>query len=145
MRTYQVEEYYNCNDIFLDVVVFEICAANKEDAMEQAAGMTPGVVIENGKILIEHPNGELFTLLDNDRQKYQFQICTKNITPIDLSTLSKEAKNALKYDQNYYTNIEDYKNVEWTISEAYSVLRELYPERERYIFDSLAYGVTEVI
>lgn len=144
MKKFLVVEDYNFNDVFLEVVVAKISAANEDDAMKQAEGMTPRVVLEDGKLLIKHLNGELSVILDDEKQSYQFQICTKSSMPLDLTTLSVEEICALINDHNYHTGPEDYKNLEWTISEAYAALKELYPNRELYVFNSLAYGVREV-
>lgn len=146
MSVFQISEYRNYNDVFLDIIIMEM-EGSEDSAFLLAQNLNCKIILFEDRLEIQHFNGEVITLKDKNRDKYQFQICTKlSGYPISLETIqkmsSKEIQDLLQ-NENYMTTADDYENIHWTLSEAYGILHTFYPEKNHFSFDSLAYGVKE--
>lgn len=127
MKNYKITLGMNYNDIFLNVIIIN---DNIDiDIAEKIANSTK-VTICSDKLHIASDNMDSFDITDDDRELYQFQICTKEFKIDNTKTWNTEES--------------DYKDVDWNISQAYQMIKEEYPNEKEYKFDSLFYKVEEV-
>ncbi|SFD18638.1 hypothetical protein SAMN04488168_12348 [Bacillus sp. 491mf] len=142
MGKYTIEEtvYYENIDLNVEVARFK---GTEQKAFDFAKNMNVQVLLHENHLEIVI-NGQSYTLQNLDRKRYQFRICTKNIKPIPLSEIEKmtsHEKLALLQNESYQVTEEDFKNVNWNFTEAYKLLKEAYPHKKVFIFDSLSYSV----
>lgn len=133
----QISLYGNYEEIFLDVVIVRKADISEERAIEIA---NDGIVtLYEDRIYVEHSVLGNFDVLN--KELYQFEVCTKDTEPVDISKLTQEEVIKLINDERYFITEDDCKKVNWSIEEAYRLLRQMYPKKDYYKFDSLAYSI----
>lgn len=129
----------NYNDLFLEIYHIDDFI-NEEQAKIQAGNDWDDVYLHD-KFIYFNFSGCTHIINVNEKNRYKFQICKKEINPVDLDIVSKEElKKILSFDSKYMTTDEDYQDVPWLIDEAYKVCRKAYGEKDYFNFESLAYG-----
>lgn len=144
MKIYKVTLMLNYNHIFLEVIISRnnIITTRK---LAEKVGNSGEIFLTNNKLnLVNDDMNHCFDITDIERDLYQFQICKKEMKPIDTSKLSAKEILDLMYNEDYMTDENDYVNVDWSISEVYKRLKDKYLEKDVFKFDSLAYGIEEV-
>lgn len=139
MSEYKIGLSLNYNEIFVELNTSYITVDKK--LAKKIANNMQVILVKEGFYMISHFIDNRILIKDDDKKSYQFQICTKDITPVDPSKLSPKELKDLLTNPNFMTGPEDYKNVDWTISNVYSMLRKEYPKKDRFKFDCLAYSV----
>ncbi|MEG1482905.1 MAG: hypothetical protein RSA57_03810 [Cetobacterium sp.] len=143
MSKYKVTLALNYNDIFLEVTISGNNIISTRELAEKI-GESGEVVLMNNRINILNDFINPIDIKDEEKDLYQFQICKKEIKPVDISKLSAKEILDLMDNEDYMTCKDDYVDVDWNISEVYKILKEQYPEKSKFRFDSLAYGIEAV-
>ncbi|PEK58833.1 hypothetical protein CN593_29315 [Bacillus pseudomycoides] len=142
MKTYKIKETVYFDNIDLDIEVTTI-QGTEQDAFDFAENMDLKVFLHENHLEIVL-NGQSQIILNSNREKYQFRICTKNIKPIPLSDIEKmttHEKLALLQNVSYQITENDLEDVNWSFTEVYELLKETRLTKKVFKFDSLAYSV----
>lgn len=139
---YVIEEYGNYNDIHLNVTVAEV-HGSENGANKLAEELGAKVFLYTDSIKIVTTTHEI-VIENHEKDKYQFEVCTKQLEPIPLERMQSMSQEELERTfKEYMITEEDMKPLKWDIKEAFQHLTNLYEPKLFYKFDSLSYGVKE--
>lgn len=136
---YQINLLCNYDYLYLKIKP-QITFATEKAASNFLNGSSSVELQEKG-LLVRLNNYEEFL----GEEQYSFEVITKDNKPqLDIKTLSPEDLATLICSQDYILEKPGvtYNEVPWSTKEVYSKLRLLYPEREQYFFDCIAYKIT---
>lgn len=146
MSTYEISAYYNYDDLYIDVVIMEV-NMSEDSAHLLAQNLSFKTTLLSDKLLIEFSNGDITIIKDEEKDKYKFELCTQELNPAmsreNLKEMSENEILALLQDDEYTSNPEEYEEINWSLSDAFIELKEMYPDKENYILDYIAYSVEE--
>lgn len=130
-------------DDFMLNVIKSYSGYTKEKIEEIAIGNFAAVLMSDGLHVIS--GDEQFVVSDEEKEKYFFEICTKELPPpVDARVLSTEAQKALIHDERYMTTPDDYQKMDWSLSDVYKKLKMNHPDKHHFSFSSAAYGIEEL-
>lgn len=137
-KSYKILNSINYDIIFLDIVIIEEARLTKSQALKKAVSYNTFHLIED-KLTISNYKGEVVTIDSNEKNRYKCEVYMKE--PFYKSGLSlKELINKLENEESS-TEESDSQAVDWSLKDIYYILKEVFPQKEIFDFESIAYGI----